>query len=88
MVKAQQKLGRHAEAESELARAKQLRGQQPEPGSRQIPDAISASGSVEAASFSRSGQARAALHVAAPHRKNLTSLALKRPNSLRAFPRC
>src|SRR6267154_357928 len=56
MGKAQQKLGRHAEAESELARAKQLRGQQPEPGSRQIPDAISASGSVEAASFSRSGQ--------------------------------
>ncbi len=54
--KAQKKLGRHAEAESEQSRAKQLRGQQPEPGSRQIPDAISGSGSVEAASLSRSGQ--------------------------------
>ena len=54
--KAQEKLGRHAEAESELARAKQLRGEQPEPGSRQIPDAISGSESVEAASLSRSGQ--------------------------------
>src|SRR5437870_5203462 len=53
--KAQEKLGRHAEAESELARAKQLRGEQPEPGSRQIPDAISGSESVEAASLSRSG---------------------------------
>src|SRR6266704_1815606 len=56
MGKAQKKLGRHAEAESELARAKQLRGQQPEPGSRQIPDAVSGSGFVEAASLSRSGQ--------------------------------
>src|SRR6267143_4691150 len=56
MGKAQEKLGRHAEGESELARAKQLRSQQAQPGSRQNPDAFSGSGSGEAASISRSGQ--------------------------------
>jgi tetratricopeptide (TPR) repeat protein len=56
MGKAQEKLGRHAEGESELARAKQLRSQQAESGSRQNPDAFSGSGSSEAASISRSGQ--------------------------------
>ena len=56
MGKAQEKLGRHAEGESELARAKQLRSRQAEPGSRQNPDAFSGSGFGEAASISRSGQ--------------------------------
>jgi tetratricopeptide (TPR) repeat protein len=69
MSKAQEKLGRHAEAESELARAKLLRSQQAERGSRQIPDAFSGAGSGEAASISRSGQ------------QQLRSMLLRRPQA-------
>src|SRR5258708_16934544 len=54
MSKALEKLNRHAEAESELAQAKQIRSQLPGRGSRQAPDASAGSG--ETAAMSGSGQ--------------------------------
>jgi len=54
MSKALEKLNRHAEAESELAQAKQIRSQLAGRGSRQAPDASAGSG--ETAAMSGSGQ--------------------------------
>ena len=52
--KALEKLGRHAEGESEFTLAKQVRSQQAGPGSRHMPDDSSRSG--QAAPMSQSGQ--------------------------------
>ena len=66
IAKALEKLGRHAEAESELAQAKQLRSKQARRGSQQTPDA--ATGSGETAAMSGSGQQELrSMLMRAPH---------------------
>src|SRR6266704_3333278 len=66
MSKALEKLNRHAEAESELAQAKQIRSQLAGRGSRQAPDASAGSGETGAMSGSGQQELRSML-MRAPH---------------------